>query len=187
MELIFLRHGQTDWNKLGILQGRSDIGLNEDGIKSAKRAGAILSATSFDGIYCSPLIRAKQTLQFAFPNGIPVYDDRLTERNFGCLEGKKAYQDSLFQNSWYLNAPPVQGAESIEDVIARVKDFYKEVRRLYPNGRILVVSHGGVSAALNCVINGLPESGSLFKYVLPNSVPVLFREGQAPICMERAL
>ena len=91
MSLYFVRHGQTDWNQQGKLQGRSDIPLNAIGIQQAKDTSRLLKDVSIEKIFCSPLTRAMQTaaiLQEVTKCDI-VYDDRLKERCFGDLEGKK--------------------------------------------------------------------------------------------------
>jgi broad specificity phosphatase PhoE len=78
----------------------------------------------------------------------------------------------------------MEGLEQIEDVVARVSDFYLEKKAQYPKGRILVVSHGGVSGALHGAIYGIREGENLSPYCLPNTTPVLFAEGQEPQILE---
>ena len=182
MDLIFLRHGQTDWNLQGLLQGRTDIPLNEEGRRGALKASGILRGMSFDAVYCSPLLRARQTLELVLPEVEPVLDSRIIEWNFGIMEGPPYLEDE-FEPRWSLGQPPIEGMELIEDVISRVKDFYEEASTKYSDGRILVVSHGGVSGAMNAVVYGMKKGGNLRKYCLPNSTPVLFREGQEPIIL----
>ena len=183
MELIYLRHGQTEWNVTGRLQGRSDVPLNDVGIEGAKRAGEILKQYSFDAIFCSPLTRTVQTLQYALPDAKPELDDRLLEWSFGPLEGKVFPWDS-FRDRWYFGQPPIDGVEQIEDVVARISEFYQEKKALYPNGRILVVSHGGVSGALHGAVYGIKEGENLSPYCLPNTTPFLFEEGKEPKILE---
>ena len=183
MELIFLRHGQTDWNVEGRLQGRTDVPLNETGIAGAKAAGKILAKYSFDAVYCSPLIRTRQTLEYALPGTEPIWDDRLLEWSFGALEGNKMPWE-FFIPRWSFGYPSEDGVELIEDVVERARSFYRDVKERHPDGRILVVSHGGFSGALYGAYYGIPEGENLSKYCLPNSVPVLFREGQAPVVLK---
>ena len=99
MSLYFVRHGQTDWNQQGKLQGRSDIPLNAIGIQQAKDTSRLLKDVSIEKIFCSPLTRAMQTaaiLQEVTKCDI-VYDDRLKERCFGDLEGKKMNTITTYQ------------------------------------------------------------------------------------------
>ncbi len=183
MELIYLRHGLTPWNVERRLQGQSDVPLNEAGISDAKRVGKILQKYTFDAIYCSPLLRTRQTLEYALPGAIPILDDRLTEWCFGPFEGGQ-FPEDFFRNWWVLGRERVDGMEIIEDVIARAKDFYSEVKEKHPDGRILVVSHGGFSGALYGAIYGIENGENLSKHCLPNTTPVLFREGEEPIVLQ---
>ncbi len=183
MDLIYLRHGRTDWNDSGRLQGRTDVPLNDAGIEGAKRAGKILSKYHFDAVYCSPLSRTRQTLQYALPGVEPILDDRLLEWCFGSLEGQ-SLPWQFFAQRWISGQDPIEGAELIEDVVIRASEFYNEVKKLYPNGTILVISHGGFSGALHGAIYGVKSGENLNKYCLPNSTPVLFREGQAPVVLK---
>ena len=183
MDLIYLRHGQTDWNIEHRLQGRTDIPLNSVGIEEARSASAILKQYAFDAVYCSPLIRARQTLSYAYPTDGAIYDDRLAEWCFGELEGTSPDR-ALFLSRWCCGQAPIEGMEQIEDLLKRVSDFYDEVCRRYPDGRVLVVSHGGVSAAMRVAVCGMAEGENLAQYCLPNAKPVLFCSGQAPVLLE---
>ena len=183
MDLIYLRHGQTQWNLERKFQGRTDIPLNETGIDGAKKAYRILQKYSFDAVYCSPLQRARQTLHYAYPHATPILDERLAEWCFGPLEGTPMPAD-FFSHRWTYGQPPMEGVEQMEELVARVSDFYEEIRKKHLNGTVLVVSHGGISGALHGAIYGVKEGESLSQYCLPNSVPVLFREGQAPVILQ---
>lgn len=184
MDLIFLRHGQTDWNIQHRLQGRSDIPLNSVGKYSAAEVAKVLKGYSFGAVYCSPLLRARQTAETACPGVEFISDERLIEWNFGSLEGTNSLDNELYHNMWHLGMPRVSGAEVFEEVMARAEEFYRQISSEFPNETILAVSHGGVSAALQAVLRGCPENGDLYSYVLPNTTPVLFRDGQAPIILK---
>ena len=183
MDLIYLRHGRTDWNDLHRLQGRSDVPLNESGIEGAKKAAKVLKNYRFDGVYCSPLLRTRQTLEYAYPGAEPIYDDRLMEWCFGVHEGKRMPGD-FFEKYWRFGQERVEGGELIEDVVARVSEFYRDIKKRHPDGLVLVVSHGGVSGAMHGAVYGVSAGENLSEYCLPNTTPVLFREGQAPIYLE---
>ena len=182
MDLIYLRHGKTDWNDRGLLQGRTDIPLNEEGLAQAKAAGEILKNYTFDAVYCSPLSRAVQTLAMAYPTDSFVTDARLAEWSFGVLEGK-CVSEEYFRSFWSFGQEPLEDGESIEDVVARVFDFYNEIKAKHPDGRVLVVSHGGVSGAMHAAVCGISPDENLRKYCLPNAVPVLFRAGSEPVLL----
>ena len=91
MNIYFVRHGQTDYNLKEIIQGASDIELNETGIKQAYQTKEKLKDIKFDKIYSSPLKRAKKTAEIIGEDRkITVeVDDRLKEISFGINEGNK--------------------------------------------------------------------------------------------------
>ena len=103
MEIIITRHGQTEWNVLGKVQGLADIELNEKGIEQAKETSKILKNEKIDLIICSPLIRARQTAEIINQGrNIPIiYDEGIIERNFGEFEGinKKEFD---FVGYWHF-------------------------------------------------------------------------------------
>ena len=87
--VYFIRHGETDFNLKGIIQGQLDIPLNETGIKQAYETKDKLTNLKIDIIFCSPLIRAKQTAEIINEKlNVPiVYDNRLKEFNAGDKQG----------------------------------------------------------------------------------------------------
>ena len=85
--IYFVRHGQTEWNKIGRMQGRIDIELNSEGKEQANIVKEKLKGVKFDKVFSSPLKRAKETAQIICNQEI-IFDDRLKERFNGELEGK---------------------------------------------------------------------------------------------------
>ena len=84
-QLYLIRHGQTDWNLRAMLQGRTDIPLNETGRRQAMEAGERLAGVHFDAVYSSPLQRCRKLAEYCgYP--APLLDDRLKELNFGDWE-----------------------------------------------------------------------------------------------------
>lgn len=96
LRLLIVRHGETDCNVQGIIQGQMDTDLNQVGRQQAKYVAEALAVEDVDEVYASPLRRAKDTadaIVSEHPNfavGRLAYwvDDRLKERGFGALEGK---------------------------------------------------------------------------------------------------
>ena len=89
MEILLTRHGQTEWNALKKVQGKADIELNKNGIEQANNIKVILKNENIDLIVCSPLTRAMQTAKIINSDrNLPmVFDERLSERDFGEFEG----------------------------------------------------------------------------------------------------
>jgi broad specificity phosphatase PhoE len=156
--IYFLRHGQTDFNASGRIQGSIDIPLNAHGRAQAKRNGSVLNElisdkSKFDFV-ASPLLRARQTMELV-RGGMGLEpedyrtDDRLEEIRFGAWGGmtmtEVAAQDPeryrLRQADPWNAAPP--GGECFRELYTRVMDWLAEV-----TGDTVVVAHGGTSRCL---------------------------------------
>lgn len=144
-EYILLRHGQTYWNKNGIMHGQYDIPLNYTGVKQAKQASENLKNTYFDICFASPLKRAKATAYSILLNHKNTkinYDDRLMELSKGLLEGKHLNSEKLLKNE-DANFLKKFNIESKKDFFTRVKSFIDHLERSYKNKTILIVAHSG--------------------------------------------
>lgn len=162
MKLYITRHGQTDGNLYKIMDGIRDIDLNEKGKEQASITRDNIKDKKIDLIICSPLSRTKQTMEIINVNNIQViYDNRIMERDCGEFEGKPF--DS-FDREWYWNynnKTTYEKAESIEDFFKRVYDFLEEIKIKYKDLTVLLVTHQGVSKAINCYFSGIPKDGNL--------------------------
>ncbi|HNR00235.1 MAG TPA: histidine phosphatase family protein, partial [Trueperaceae bacterium] len=88
VELWLIRHGETEWNRQGRIQGHSDNPLNDLGRAQARALGGRLAVVRFDRIYSSDLGRAIETARLVFPDRAIETDVRLREVSAGVLEGK---------------------------------------------------------------------------------------------------
>ncbi|GGA23179.1 histidine phosphatase family protein [Paenibacillus physcomitrellae] len=146
-----IRHGLTDWNALGKIQGRSDIPLNEEGRQQAQLLAERFAAEprKWDFVITSGLSRAQETGEIIAKRlSIPVYDpdSRLLERSFGKAEGLTAEErETLWGADWDIQ--PL-GQESIEEVQQRALAFIEDLAERFPENNVLVVSHGGLLAQL---------------------------------------
>ncbi len=146
--ICFIRHGETDWNTKGLMQGRDDVELNENGKNQAKNAALCLknalddSNFKFDKIFTSPLQRASYTAD-AIANAIglkmPVRDERLIERDFGKLSG--GHYDKY--SKAVLEDTEEESVEKVDSILERVNSLIKEKVSLSEN--VLLVTHGAVS------------------------------------------
>lgn len=170
MKLYITRHGQTDWNAKHIIQGRTDIPLNEEGRKQAQTTSEKLQDLPFDMIISSPLKRAYETASIinqAHQLDI-LCDERVMERGFGEYEG--AALDKLdFTYFWRPEHEHLfPSCESTTQFYARVHDFINEVKETYADKNILVVAHAGVSLPFYTYFNGMPQPGDMRPYMLGN-------------------
>lgn len=140
--LYFVRHGETDWNVLGKLQGRTDVPLNENGIMQARELSERIDI-KIDYIFSSPLIRAYNTACIlAEKLGVEVSKNPLLcEVNFGDLEGKVIPEslDKTTAETWDI---PFPNGESFKDAFIRFNQFLEQISSSMDN--VLVVSHGGI-------------------------------------------
>jgi len=168
----FIRHGETDWNKFNVIQGQTDIPLNETGINQAHIAKDILKDIKIDNIYTSPLARAHHTASIINEElQKPLLrHNGLMERGFGESEGcpreefVKSFNGKLPYQVLDDNIP--RGAEQWSKFEKRVLSTFGEILEI-SCGRPLIVAHGYVFVAL---INAL-ELTDLFS---SNCKPFLF-------------
>lgn len=150
MRIYLIRHGETDWNLEGKLQGREDIPLNDNGIQQAKICGQAFKEREIKVILTSPLIRAKKTAEIiAEMAGINqvIVEEGLIERDFGILAGVR-YDSKKYFDTFGID----EGIEPFEDLHQRMIRCIKENAELYYDDDIIMVSHGG---AINSVISVL--------------------------------
>ena len=162
MKLYILRHGKTEWNRLGKVQGCVDIPLAEEGISLAAKVGRALKEVPFDLCFTSPLTRTRQTAELVLgerAKQIPVIvDPRIQEINFGVLEGSRFKDEngtilSEEMNIFFTDPKnfirPEKG-ENISDILKRTEEFWKEITTApkLQDKTILISSHGCAVRAL---------------------------------------
>jgi probable phosphoglycerate mutase len=146
----WIRHGITEWNQLGKIQGTTDIPLSPEGIKQAHLLAERLASTGepWKGILCSDLQRALRTGEIIAERlGIPlIKDTRLRERSFGEAEGTTEEERlSRWGTEWRRLVPD---QESDEMIRARGHDLVNELIEKHPGEAWLVVTHGSFLARM---------------------------------------
>lgn len=153
--ILLIRHGETDWNKLGKFQGCKDIDLSEEGIIQAKYIAKRIN-DSFDYLYSSPLKRAVQTAKIigSNKNVNPTIISEIAEINFGEWEGLtvKEISNNFPQEFkiWRcdkLEGPLCGGDLSIKNASIRAKNAILNVAVKHKDKTILIVAHGGIIKA----------------------------------------
>ena len=169
MRIVFLRHGETAWNRERRLQGSTDwTELTDFGIRLAEltRDGLLAAGRSFDRVYTSPYRRALQTAEIvAAPFAVtPVVDARIREMSFGAYEGT-SLADGQFadENIRACFQDPERyvardRAESFEAVANRIREFFENELRPLEDvcESVLVVAHGGVMWTVRRLLAGVP-------------------------------
>lgn len=163
--IIFFRHGQTDFNIQGRWQGQTDNLLNEKGLEQAAQLGIKLSKFKLDVIYSSPLLRAVQTANTVvhhqkLPIDIVIMQN-LREGNFGDAEGRTFDETRIQYHEQvdnFLNATQqnwdnhFQNGESKHQMFERVFSCFQEIVNR-PGKNIGISGHGGLLSALTCGLN----------------------------------
>jgi probable phosphoglycerate mutase len=164
MRIYITRHGETEWNKEGRMQGWEDSRLTQKGIDNAKKLGESLKDIDFSCIYCSPLGRTVETAEHIRGDRDIniVYDDSLKEMYFGIWGGMMHSEImELFpdQHENFWQKPhlyePVQG-ESYSEFIERVKKGFYNIVNNASGENILLVTHAGVKKAIYLILKNLP-------------------------------
>lgn len=151
--LYFVRHGETEHNVLGLIQGPSDSALTEEGKKQALELQNKFKKIRLSAFYSSDLNRAKETAKIiAKPHKLKIkFNKALRERNYGSIEGKprelldkiyKSFDKLTHKERFHHRADPQ--AESNKDVIERLLPFLKQVAKKSSGKSVLLVTHGGL-------------------------------------------
>ena len=170
MEILLVRHGQTEWNLLKKVQGKADVELNEQGIKQAEETRNYLKNEKIDLILCKKKKRAMQTAEIIKQgrNIKMIIDERISERDFGEFEGQTVEEANL-NGFWnYAENVKYEKAENIQSFFKRVYGFLDEMKVKYKDKNVLIVSHGGVSVPVTCYFNGIPNDDCLIKMGIKN-------------------
>ena len=144
--IYIIRHGQTEKNRANVLQGRSDIPLNDSGRQQAEKVKDhfIKAGIHFDLVYTSPLIRAVQTAAI-IAEGIPqVKDERLIEMDYGPYEGMDLADPApevleFFRD--FVHNPAPNGMEPLQAIVVRLGSFLEEIREEAAEKNILISTH----------------------------------------------
>ena len=191
--ILLIRHGQSEWNKLNLFTGFKNIELSEQGIEEANKAGQNFKNLDikFNVVVTSELKRAQETAKIILQNldqwdflnneGKIISNINLNERDYGDLTGlnKKETAEKFGEeqvHKWrrgYSDQPP--NGESLEDVVRRVTKYFEEVIKPAiqsdENDNILIAAHGNSLRALLIVMN-IYEPNNINSVELSTGVPI---------------
>jgi alpha-ribazole phosphatase len=168
MELILVRHGETESNRNGTYLGWTDADLNEAGLRQAELLRSKLADEPVSGFFCSPLKRAAKTAEIINRehNLDIVYKDNLKERSFGIwdnltweeISGKYPSEYELWKGDWA--GYRMENGESAVQVYGRVTAFVDELTALSNHGVFLIVTHLGCISAILAYLLGMGMEGA---------------------------
>lgn len=144
--LYIIRHGETANNRKKLLQGRSNMPLNESGLAQAVNAGELFASRgiSFDKVYSSPLIRAVQTAEAIAPGADVITDERLIEMDYGPYEGMDLTAPAPEVIAFFMDfagTPAPDGMEQLSSVVSRLGEFIEEIKDEALSGNVLISTH----------------------------------------------
>ena len=188
MNLVLVRHGQSEWNALNLFTGWKDPGLTDQGRQEANQAGQLIQSLNldFDVMFTSALVRAQLTgdiiLNIIKQTHIPtIKNQALNERNYGDLAGLNkddarakwgAEQVQIWRRS-YDTPPP--GGESLKDTGERVMPYFnQEILQLIKKGQnILISAHGNSLRSMIKFLDNISDT-EIVKLEIPTGAPIHF-------------
>ena len=147
MILYLTRHGETEWNTEGRMQGRKNSPLTERGLRQAEALKRRFADVKFDKVYSSPSERALITAKIIVGDMPVIIDDRLMELNMGSWEGLQiSYVKEAFPELYkcYWETPHLfkaEGMETLAEILERARDFVSGIANNTAE-KVLIVSHG---------------------------------------------
>lgn len=166
LRILLVRHGETGWNKAGSFQGRTDIGLNQQGRVQAGALGVALRQEPLKAIYSSPLSRAMETARAINRyHKVPLVQyEGLMEMDLGDFEGllgsdlNKEHPE--FLSKWREDAASVRmpNGEALQEVQERAWAVVQEIIETHHEGTVLLCAHNFVIRTILCKILGMPMS-----------------------------
>jgi len=166
------RHGETDWNRRGILQGWLDVPINEHGRCQAHDMAATFADAAFTAVWSSPLVRARETAEIiALTLGLapPCCHEGLKERHFGAIQGipkNELAELNPTQLEQILRRNPAAefvGGESMDEFADRLIGAFTDIGARHRGARVLVVTHGWVMDAVARHVSGVARNAVLFE------------------------
>lgn len=189
-QILFIRHGETEWNRIKRIQGHIDIPLAETGLAQAGQLAERLARDAragvrIDAIYSSDLMRARQTAKPAADAlGLPLtLSEGLRERAYGVFQGYDSAQiEARFPDAyarWQTRDPGFapEGGESQRAFYHRVLHEVERIVAAHPGARIACVAHGGVLDCVYRFANDLPLDAPRHYALLNTSVNVVDYDG----------
>ena len=185
MNLILIRHGQSEWNALNQFTGWKDPDLTATGIQEAHNAGKIISSLeiNFDLVFTSALIRAQNTAEIILKeinqSLSTIKNQALNERNYGDLAGlnkddaRKRWGDEQVHISRRSYDIPPPGGESLKNTGERVLPFFmKEILPHVCEGKnVLVAAHGNSLRSLIKFLDNISNE-DIIKLEIPTGAPI---------------
>lgn len=153
--VILVRHGETEWSRVGRHTGRTDLALTQAGEAQARQLRAALHGRPFAAVMSSPLQRALRTAEIAGLTDV-ITDDDLVEWDYGDVEGITTATWREGHSGWWLWRDGAPHGETVDDVGLRAARALERIRPQVEQGDVAVVAHGHLLRVLAAVWCQLP-------------------------------
>ena len=159
MEVVLVRHGETEWSREARHTGRTDVPLTDEGRRQAERLSDALAEWSFTRVLSSPLSRALDTCRLAGYGDRAELSDALLEWDYGEYEGETTARIREARPGWNLWRDGCPGGETVADVSARVDPLVSELKE--SEGDVVLFAHGHLLRVLAARwVELAPEAGA---------------------------
>ncbi len=163
LPFVFIRHGETDANRAGIIAGSNEPPLNETGREQAVAIAPLMAMAKWRAVYVSPQDRARTTANLVLPGYDARVLDGLRERHWGDLEGRP-----IGELCPRFDAPP--NGEGFDAMCQRVSFAMQQALAEVSDNLTVIVAHSGVARCI-LYMTGFEADGPR----VPNATPILFR------------
>ncbi len=178
-EVVLVRHGETEWSRLGRHTGRTDVPLTERGRQDARLVGERLRGRQFALVLTSPLERAAETCRLAGLGTHAIVRDELREWDYGRYEGVRTDEIRAERPGWFLWDDGVPGGETADEVGRRVDRVLDLIGAVH--GDAVVFAHGHVLRVLAARWLGLPAGAGRHFALDTGTISVLGYERETPV------
>ncbi len=169
MKLYVVRHGEVPSNINKIISGCNDEKLTENGINQALKIKEKLKDINFDAVFCSPVLRTKQTAEIITPNYEIIYDERLQERNPGTMLGHKRNEIDKAEWNSLEKEKTIYDSESLLAGIKRARSFINNIEKLYKDKTVLVITHMFICKSIWMIENNIQTTEQANEFFQSNA------------------
>ncbi len=169
MRITLVRHGQTEANYLGKIQGLKNNLLNDSGRRQCQKLREKLKDKHYDVCYMSPLVRTVETAMILIGDRVEMIPDRrIIERDMGLLDDRPhdEYDAKKYWN-YEINCNDLE-VEAIQDIFKRCQDFLNYISEKHKDDDILIVTHSAILRALRHLILNHKLTGDLLDIDIGN-------------------
>ena len=168
MQIYVVRHGEVPSNVNKVISGCNDEELTDNGISQALKIKEQLKDVKFDAVFCSPVLRAKQTANVIAFNYDILFDERLQERDPGNMLGHKRNEVDKAEWNSLEKEKSIYNGETLLAGINRTKSFINDLEKEYADKTVLVITHMFICKSIWMIENGIFDTNKANEFFQNN-------------------